>query len=485
MILFVHIFCILWIGYYLVSKHPFKKALFLLLPIKLLAVPVYYLFYQKLYQDFYHFDAGKYFKDAIILKHFLIQHTDIFLRYLTGTSEYSDYPVILQYLKDTFNWDDGFRTRWIYNDNKLVILINIILSFVSHENYFVHACWFCFGSWLGLIYIQQFLHRLYPTSYLNHPFILYVASLFPFLWFYTGAVLKEPLLILLTALMKKGVLCMHQRNYIQRIKGGIFFLISLLLIRIPSMSILAGTWVITFICKRYIQNKYISALRILIIPVSLFVACTFMLVHPFKDFLTAKRTPYLDMQQGGIFLRSPFLEDEIRIAYLPEILDSIPGTDSVRVTRPVSYEFHTPNPALIHKKGIIDTSMSFKCIDVVRPARSTFYLPEAVDVSSSVKAIFSHLYHFLLPVHFSTLQEKIYAAENIFLLFSIFIILFYAKENRPLIYVWGFLFFILLSAYSYPNLGTLARYRSVWFPEILMGAAGIMFGWIKKKPDLF
>jgi hypothetical protein len=191
------------------------------------------------------------------------------------------------------------------------------------------------------------------------------------------------------------------------------------------------------------------------------------------------------MQQGGIFLRSPFLEDEIRIAYLPEILDSIPGTDSVRVTRPVSYEFHTPNPALINKKGIIDTSMSFKCIDVVRPARSTFYLPEAVDVSSSVKAIFSHLYHFLLPVHFSTLQEKIYAAENIFLLFSIFITLFYAKENRPLIYVWGFLFFILLSAYSYPNLGTLARYRSVWLPEILMGAAGIILGWIKKKPDLF
>jgi hypothetical protein len=442
--------------------------------IKSFAVPVYFYFFQFLYGNFFHFDAGKYFNDALILKKFFLEHPRIFINYLTDRLSYDDYALTLHYVKGTFNWDDGFNVRWIYNDNKLIILLNMILSFLSNNNYFIHALWFCFLSWLGIyLIIQNVYEKTAEDKILKAVLILIVV--FPFFWFYTGAVLKEPLLVFLFGLQYYFLNEIKKSDLKRKFFFGICFGVCIFLIRIPVM--------LTF------SMALIMAQMPMLAPITknsmarwsffiLFIAiCAFLIqTPPVLSSMNAKRIPYLDIQQGGLFLKIPNREFEYRFDFDTTLIRKIPGTNYVKIIRPATYKIHKPEwDGKIHKHT--DTSIVFQAIDLVRPAKTTVRTIEITNINSSVYFIGQTIYHFLMPSHFNGLMEKIYALENIFLILILLLVIW---KGPPASYFMAllFLFFLIYAGYTSPNIGSIARYRCIWIPCLLFEGSIMLLSFV-------
>jgi hypothetical protein len=463
LLLIIHSVFLFFLVHAIVKKKSLSSIWKWTFVIKSIAVPVYFYFFQFLYGDFFHFDAGKYFNDALVLKKFFLEHPRVFINYLTDKLSFNDYALTLHYIKDTFNWDDGFNVRWIYNDNKLIILLNMFLSFFSNNNYFIHALWFCFLSWLGVfLVIQNASEKISEEKILKAALILTV--FFPFFWFYTGAVLKEPLLVFLFGLQFYFLNKIKHSDLKRKIFFGICFTAFIFLIRVPVMLtfsmalVMAQMPMLSFITKNYIRRLGFFFLFMAI--------CAFVIqTPPFNSSMNAKRIPYLDIQQGGIFLKVPNREFEYRFDYDTTLIRKIPGTNHVKIIRPATYKIHKPEwDGKFHKHT--DTSLVFQIIDIVRPAKTTVTTIEITNINSSVYFIGQTIYHFLMPTHFSGLMEKIYALENIFLVLILFLLI-HRGNMRFYFMVIFFLFFMIYTCYTSPNIGSVARYRCVWMPCLL------------------
>lgn len=479
-LLLVHIGILFLIAHQAVKKNSYAKVLKGALALKFMAVPVYYYFFQFLYGDFYHFDAGKYFNDALILKKFFMEHPRIFMNYLTNRLSYNDYALTLRYIQDTYNWDDGFQVRWIYNDNKLIILLNMILSFFSNNNYFIHALWFCFLSWLGVyLFIQNASEKISGEKIIKTALILIMV--FPFFWFYTGAVLKEPLLVFLFGLQMYFLNKIKNSEIKQKIFFGICFAICIFLIRIPvmltfSLALLAAqTPLMSSVTKNSVMRWGFFILFL--------AMCAFLIqTPPVLSSMNAKRRPYLDIQQGGLFLKIPNRELEYRFDYDTTLIRKIPGTKHVKIIRPAAYKIHKPEwDGKFHNHT--DTSAVFQIIDIVRPAKTTVKTIEITNINSSFYFIGQFIYHFLMPTHFSGMMEKMYALENIFLIL-ILILLIHKGNSRTYFVTLFFLFFMIYACYTSPNIGSVARYRCVWMPVLLFEGYVILLNYILKTEKI-
>ncbi|MCX8081054.1 MAG: hypothetical protein N3F09_07465 [Bacteroidia bacterium] len=470
-IIIIHAIIALYLAYRIVVKNPLSFYFLLALLIKWIAIPVYFYFYQKCYGNFFHFDSGKYFTDALIFKKFFIENPKVFFHFMTGSLPSDEYSVVLKYLKDTFNWDDGFHARWLYNDNKLIILINFFLSFISGENYFVHALWFCFLSWIGMVWIFEYSELVKVSKSLLLLFIVIFYTSFPFLWFYTGSVLKEPVLVFFIGLQLLSFTFLEEPSAKKKCFGLFFIIPTLLLIRIPVMITYLIPYVLTklSLLNHLIQKKFF---RIILIVLSIPCFAIILNIPVVQDTLNAKRIPYLDIQNGGIFLKSKDIQGEIRFEYDTSIIQRMNKSRFVKIKSIRYYKLHKPSwDGTYHLHT--DTSKVFELLDVVRPARTTIALPEIIDYCTSIKTSILSIMHFLFPIHAASLIEKIYLLENLFiLLFILFMIAF--GNHRQFWLVLCFLFFIIYTAYSSPNIGSLSRYRCIWMPEIILGGISLI-----------
>jgi hypothetical protein len=192
--------------------------------------------------------------------------------------------------------------------------------------------------------------------------------------------------------------------------------------------------------------------------------------------MNAKRIPYLDIQQGGLFLKRTNLEFEYRFDYDTTLIRKIPGTNNVKIIRPATYKIHKPEcDGKLHKHT--DTSMIFQIFDIVRPAKTTVKTIEITNINSSVYFIGQTIYHFLMPTHFNGLMEKIYALENVFL---ILILLLVISKGSPTSYFMAlfFLFFLIYAGYTSPNIGSISRYRCIWTPCLIFEGSIMLFNFV-------
>lgn len=476
LLLVIHSVFLFFLVHLIVKKNSLSALWKWMFVIKSPAVPVYFYFFQLFYGDFFHFDAGKYFNDALILKKFFLEHPHVFINYLTDKLSYNEYALTLHYVKDTFNWNEGFNVRWIYNDNKLIILLNMILSFFSNNNYFIHALWFCFLSWLGVyLVIQNASEKISDDKILKAALILMVV--FPFFWFYTGAVLKEPLLVFIFGLQFYFLNEIKKSNLKRKFFFGICFTACIFLIRFPvmltfSMALLMARMpMLTHVTKKS-MNRWGFFLLFMAI-------CAFFIqTRPVLSSMNAKRIPYLDIQQGGIFLIIPNREFEYRFDYDTTLIRKIPGTKLVKITRPSTCKIHKPDwDGKFHM--LSDTSLTFELIDIVRPAKTTINTIQITNFKSAVHFIGQTFYHFLMPTHFNGFMEKIYALENIFLILVLLTVIW---KGSPTSYFMAlfFLFFLIYAVYTSPNIGSIARYRCVWMPCLLFEGSVMMLNFVLK-----
>ena len=160
-----------------------RKQLTIFFLLKSAAVPVFYFVFKKVYGGIELFDAGKFYRDSLTINHYAYFDFLAYLKLLLGLQ--NDHAGSYDYLNcliNTVNWDNGTIKDYLYNDNR------IVLNFLAFDSYFVHALFNCFLSFVGIFFLYTSIKEFFKAK---EKWILIILCLFPALWFYTGALLKE------------------------------------------------------------------------------------------------------------------------------------------------------------------------------------------------------------------------------------------------------------------------------------------------------
>lgn len=142
-------------------------------------------------------DTIHYYEDGQVLnKVFFESPSDYFtLMVSSGSSD-----LVEKRMSASCHWTRSNMDQ--FNDNRFIIRINSIISFISFNSYFVHVAIFVMLSLLGLILffksIQEFIPRYQKE-------ILLLIVLFPSILFWTSSILKESLLIFGFGMLIYGV----------------------------------------------------------------------------------------------------------------------------------------------------------------------------------------------------------------------------------------------------------------------------------------
>lgn len=89
-------------------------------------------------------DTYSFFHSGVFLKQLLTSHPADFLQLMRGDYTIPDFQ---QKFAPLTTW---LNTDFIFNDNRTVVIIHMLLAFISGEYYSVHALWFAFFSMAGL-----------------------------------------------------------------------------------------------------------------------------------------------------------------------------------------------------------------------------------------------------------------------------------------------------------------------------------------------
>jgi len=164
--------------------------LVLFLGLKIVSSFFMYALYSYYYQDRSTADIFKYFDDANILySQLFLKHPIEFIKLTLGIHQESH--LIYESLQQTNFWYKP-REFNIYNDNRTIIRLNMIIRMFSNNCYHIHSLVITFISFIGLVSI----HKTF-LFFFNKSSSLVACSIFliPSVIFWSSANLKEGLLI--------------------------------------------------------------------------------------------------------------------------------------------------------------------------------------------------------------------------------------------------------------------------------------------------
>lgn len=133
-------------------------------------------------------DWEEYMEDSVTLNGVAYQSFGDYLRFLFGMNSES---AVHQYLSHTNHWSAGDLD--LMNDSRNVLRVNSLIVFLSGGNVYVHILFFSFFSFIGL---REIFLAFKDRIFYDKRFFWFALFLFPTLSFWTGSVLKEPLMIL-------------------------------------------------------------------------------------------------------------------------------------------------------------------------------------------------------------------------------------------------------------------------------------------------
>jgi hypothetical protein len=191
-LLYFLIFCILlWkIPFFQNLKGLSAPFIVIFFGLKVLSGSVLILVYTYYYTDPEYADVYKYFNDGRIMFTAIYSNPLDYLRLLTGID--SSAPHLHVYYDQMSFWYRPWESAG-YNDNRLVIRFNALISVFSFGYIHVHNVFINFLSFSGLIALYKFFVR-----YADQQKLVWLAGgmfLFPGLLFWGSGILKEGLLI--------------------------------------------------------------------------------------------------------------------------------------------------------------------------------------------------------------------------------------------------------------------------------------------------
>jgi hypothetical protein len=161
---------------------------------KVLAGVVFYMIFS-LYKPYSHgSDSDLYFKDGVTLANVAKDNPSAYFQLLTGC--YSDDSNFEKFTSKFEYWNRPFPSV-VPNDNRIVIRLNSLISFVSFNFYTVHLLFIAFLSFIGLLLIYNTIASLLSNV---KRMLVFAVFIIPSTVFWSAGDLKEPILILLFGL---------------------------------------------------------------------------------------------------------------------------------------------------------------------------------------------------------------------------------------------------------------------------------------------
>lgn len=216
-----------------------------------------------------------------------------FVDYLTFLFGGETQAMVDHYLATTTHWNTGDLT--LFNDSKNVIRINSLIYFISGGQIFVHVIIFTFLSLLGFREVYQtFSHRIHFS---NRVF-WYVLIGFPSLIFWTGSMLKEPLMMLGFCLLLRAWL--GEIRFISRFWRLLLGIVLLLCFKPYVLLCLLPAIIFWWVCTKWMRNRVVLTFTLFS---GLLVASAVLLPKQAEKavfMLTRKQFDFINVGQGGL-----------------------------------------------------------------------------------------------------------------------------------------------------------------------------------------
>lgn len=445
-----------------------KTQIALLFFFKLLAVPVFYMVYQRIYGSIYDFDAGNFYNDSKAVNVFARSNFIEYLKLMFGLQD--DRPgsyVYNECLLKTYTWDNGMIRDFLYNDNRIIIRIHSLLHFMPFSTYFVHALFNCFLSFTGIWFLYKAIKEFFAGK---EVLVLVVLCFFPALWFYTGAVLKEGLTIFFMGCLVYQLrqLIYGRRSWISAL--WLLFLIFISLLLKPYILFFSGICFCLFFAIHRAQRRFklLTFLGILAIGVIAINAVSLLLKKKsLVEAAMAQQRMFADAAKGGIFLIDSV--KFVRLEFDSSLVARVPGKVNrltIKKGAPYIYWEHTHQQDTLFCSANADTLTEFE---------EAYRLPESgsnFDLGNYRKGVAGLVatcwyYSLFYPLFFNAGKalQLLASAENAALIVSLLIVIAGLVRNRkdaffPTVIVVMALAICLLVGLTTPNSGAIFRYRS-------------------------
>ena len=440
--------------------------------LKALAVPAFYLVYERVYGGVEKFDSGKFFHDARILNSIAFSDLRTYLKILFGlqNEHTTSYDFLL--LSTTLNWDNGIGEDYLYNDNRAVIRVHSLIHFIAFDSYFVHALFSCLLSFIGMVFLFKTFKSFFSGNVL---LVLLTLCFFPSVWFYTGAPLKEGITFFIL-----GLLLFQTKKTLSGINMGQNLV---LLLPLLWLAVLVKPYVLiyAFVCffvfyhlynRPMLKRKFsvfvliIFSLGILLNAASILFKNTSLAEAAFK-----RQRTFSEASKGGLLL-----SDNVRVIKLP--YDTLlirkeknkEGYYSLKEGIAYQYRKTDSDTDTLMSAFNSDTLHLYTLLDKIAPANSNLEVSSttATKINSTLRYLYYTLYY---PFFFNakTALQWMASFENMLIVLTQLVICIGFFRNKkshflPLVFLFFALSECLLVGITTPNSGAIFRYRG---PAIL------------------
>lgn len=454
-----------------------KRTLALLFAGKLLAVPAFLAVYTRIYGGIEQFDTGKFYNDALVIFDFGKKDPVFLLRILFGLQ--NDLPGSYDYeqaLKYTMNWDNGTIKDYLYNDNRIVIRTHVLLNFLAFRAYAAHALFNCFLSFTGIFFIYKTFKEKFAGREIA---MLLILCFLPALWFYTGALLKEGLLmfVLGCTLYQLKKACDGQLRLWGLI--GLVCLLYLSLLLKPYLLVFSATcFFLYFLIGKWLDARYRIIAFLSVVCLAVIAANLSSLGLKKKSLLTAAiehRHRFTGVSRGGIFLSDSV--NFIRLTNDTLQVERAPGTrNRYTIRENVTYMYWktADQQDTLYCTANKDTVKTYELMYIITPGQSNIEIPYSNPFQIMAACFYYTLFY---PSVFSAKNalQLLAALENLLVAVALIIILWGFVRSRqekylPFVFVLFALSLCLLIGFTAPNSGAIFRYRSPAVVFLLLAA---------------
>ncbi len=451
---------------------------------KVSGITVFYVVYQRFYGGIYYSDTYHFFEDSKVIYSVSKWNFSEFVKLMLGVADESANTELFQkYLHLTGIWDKN-PEELIYNDNRLIVRLNVLIHFISFGNYFVHALISSLMAFLGINWIYKTFAFLFPKKEIA---LFFVWLAFPGIWFWTSGLFKEgPALFLMGMLLisLKRVLSDKRygtKNILMLFLSVVFSFMFKTYLLIPLLVFTVLFFGIVFVFKSIKHNAivYLTSIVVMVF-VSSFALKIFFSKSP-VEVISDRQKNFIDVSRGGIFLLALDSSKFLRLPYdfKTVTIDSSIARPTAKISLGASYLYCDPmhEKDTLYCQNNVDTTTSYVLYYYFSKANSTFEVP-AINNSTStfIKILPYSLYITLFKPFFYDARnalDMIDSFENLMILISLLILAFNSFKDRKnglwCLYFLSIAFCVLLViGVTSPNIGAIERYRALIIPFIFM-----------------
>jgi hypothetical protein len=481
---------ILWNGFFGIfnDERLSRRKLATFFFLKALAIPVFFFVYHDYYGGLSKFDTGKFYSDAVVLNNCAKKHPLTYVKLLVGiednkNAEHQDC------IAETQNWQRGKDGKFFYNDNRVLIRVHSLLHFIAFDSWQVHSLFSCFFGFIGLFWIYCAFKDYLPRK---ETATMAILCLFPALWFYSGALLKEGLVLFV---MGGGIYLL--RNWVVGdMRPMRVVLLAILLafstILKPYLLITAFFcfgWFFHIIHKATLKSRSLYYLAFLVIVA--FAANLTLKVTKGKSMgkiISKHQRTFKGASSGGIFLAGE--TTYLRLNYDTTLVTQVPGKKfryTVHKGVPYMYWMDMHNRDTLYNTSNQDTVTQYELAFMSPKGSSNFDLPDLC--THRWKAITWALYYALFHPFFINADnalQMLASFENLLLLLAIGMVMYgMVRRQKSRLFPTALMSFAiiicLIVSLSSPNSGAVFRYRA---PAVIFILLAALYYYEKPKRQL-